>query len=100
MVLRPKRRAELIRKFEADILPLLRVQEGFMDAFVFVNPIGDDVLAVSLWDSKENVDAYSRRAYPDVYGILLELIQGTPRVKYYEVANSTCHTVATKLRAV
>lgn len=99
MVLRPRKRAELIRKFEADILPLLRDQQGFVDAFTLVNPAGEDVLVVSLWDSKENADAYSRRVYPDVYGILAELIQRTPRVQYYEVTNSTCHKIATKLYA-
>lgn len=99
MVLRPGKRAELVRRFEADNFPLLSKQEGFLDAFVFVNPAGEDVLAMSLWDNKENVDAYSRRVYPDVYGILAELIQGAPRVKHYEVVNSTCHKIATKLYA-
>jgi len=99
MVLRPRSRAELIRRFEADILPLLREQEGFLDAFMFINPAGVDAFAVSMWDSKENADAYSRRVYPDVYGILAELIEGTPRVKYYEVVNSTCHKIAAKLHA-
>ena len=94
MVLRPGSRAELVRKFEADILPLLRGQEGFLDAFMFINPAGADGFAVSLWDNKENADAYSRRVYPDVYGILVELIEGTPRVRYYEVANSTSHKIA------
>lgn len=99
MVLRPGSRAEFVRKFEADILPLLRDQQGFLDAFTFINPAGEDAFAVSLWDSKENADAYSRRVYPDVYGILDELIKRAPRVKYYEVGNSTCHKIAAKLHA-
>ena len=99
MVLRPGSRDEFVRKFEADILPLLRDQQGFLDAFTFINPVGENMFAVSLWDSKENADAYSRRVYPDVYGILDELINRAPRVKYYEVGNSTCHKIAAKLYA-
>ncbi len=99
MVARPRSRAELVRRIESDIFPLLRKQEGFLDAMTFLNPSGKDLFAVCLWDSKENADAYSRRVYPEVYGFLSELIEGTPRVKYYEVANSTIHKIATKLHA-
>ena len=99
MQLRPSSRAELVRKFETGILPLLREQEGFRDAFMFVNPAGEDAFSVSFWDSKDNADAYSRRVYPDVYGILADLIRGEPRVKYFEVANSTCHEIAANLHA-
>ena len=95
----PNCRAELVRRFESDILPLLLDQQGFLDAFTFVNPAGEDMFAVSLWDCKENADAYSRRVYPDVYGILAGMIKGAPRVKYYEVANSTFHKIAAKLHA-
>ena len=99
MVLRPGSRAEFVRKFEADILPLLRDEQGFLDAFTFINPAGEDAFAVSLWDSKESADNYNRTAYADVTKLLSELVDGTPRVTSLEVANSTIHKIAAKQKA-
>src|SRR2546426_8495791 len=34
--------------------------------FRSLNPNGKDAVAISLWDRKENADAYSRDTYPEV----------------------------------
>ncbi len=99
MDLRPDSRAEFTRRIESEILPLLRKQKGFQDEITFVNPAGKDAFAVSLWDSKESAEAYKVAAFPEVTKLLSKLIEGTPRVKSYEVANSTFHKIAAKLKA-
>ena len=99
MVLRPDSRADFTRKIESEILPLLRKQKGFQDEITFVNPAGKDAFAVSMWDSKESADAYDRTAFAEVTGRLSKLIEGTPRVRHYEVANSTFHKIAAELKA-
>ena len=62
--LKPNSVAEFNRVLENDILPLLRKQEGFRDEFALVAPNGSEVVAISLWDQKENADAYGRETYP------------------------------------
>ena len=54
------------RTFENDTLPLLRKQKGFKDEITLSNPGSLDVIAISLWDSKANAEAYNTSAYPEV----------------------------------
>ncbi len=99
MELKPNSRTDLTRKFESDILPLLRKQKGFQDAITFVNPAGKDAFAISLWDSKESAENYNRATFAEVTKILSKLVDGKPQVHSYEVANSTFHKIAAKLKA-
>ena len=99
MELRPDSRADFTRKIESEILPLLRKQKGFQDEITFVNPAGKDAFAVSLWDSKESAEAYNRTTFAEITKLLSKLVEGTPRVKTFEVANSTFHNIAAKLKA-
>jgi hypothetical protein len=85
---------ELTQIFEKDILPLLQSQDGFTDEITFVSPDGKDAIAISLWDRKENADAYSRETYPKVLKGLARVVEGTPQVRGYEVAVSTLHKTA------
>lgn len=83
--------AEFNRLIENEILPLLRKQKGFRDEITFVAPERSLALAVSFWDTKEDAEAYSRATYSDVLTTLTKLIEGTPKVETFEVANSTFH---------
>jgi heme-degrading monooxygenase HmoA len=95
--LKPDSRIEFTQMLESEILPLLRKQKGFKDEISFVNPEGDNAFAISLWDDKESARAY--RPYAEVTKILSKLVQGSPRVRTFEVANSTFHNIAAKLKA-
>ena len=99
MDLKPNSRAELTQKLETEIIPLLRKQKGFQDEISFVDTAGKEAIAVSLWDSKESAEAYNRGPYAEVTKLLSKLVDGTPRVKTFEVANSTFHKIAAKLKA-
>ena len=94
MNLKPNTAREFTQTFEKDILPLLRKQKGFKDEITFVGTDGKDVLAISLWDRKENADAYSRETYPQVLKGLARVVEGTPQVRAFEVGNSTWHKIA------
>ena len=91
--------AEFTQTIEKDILPLLRKQKGFQDEITFVVPGGTEAFAISLWDNKENAEAYNRATYPEVTKILARVVEGTPKVDTYEVANSTFHKVAAAVAA-
>ena len=79
---------------EKEIIPLLRKQKGFQDEITFVVPGGTDAVGISLWDQKENAEAYGRGTYAEVQKVLGKVLEGTPRVQSYDVCNSTLHEVA------
>lgn len=90
MQLKPNTRAEFTQTIENEILPLLRKQHGFQDEIAFVaEGTGTEVVAISLWDKKEDAEAYLRDGYPEVLKTLAKVVDGTPEVRNFEVANST-----------
>ena|ERR1700680_3920147 len=97
--LKPNSVAEFTRLIENETLSLLRKQKGFQDEITFVTPNGAEAVGISLWDQKENADAYSRDAYPVLLKTLGKVVEGTPQVHTYEVANSTFHKIAAHVGA-
>ncbi|SRR5258705_13590504 len=85
--------SDYTRTFENDALPLLRKQKGFKDEITLSNPGSLDVIAISLWDSKFNADAYNTSGYPEVLRTLGRMIDGTPKVQTFETVLSTFHNV-------
>ena len=97
--LTPNGRTEFTNKLEAEIIPLLRKQKGFQDEITFITPASNEAFGVSLWDSKDNAETYHRGAFVEVTKILSKLVEGTPQVETYEVANSTMHKISAALKA-
>ena len=83
--------AEFNKTLEKEILPLLQKQKGFRDELTLVAPDGSEVVAISLWDHKEDAEAYNRTTYSEVKKLLSKVIEGTPQVQNYEVSLSTLH---------
>jgi hypothetical protein len=97
--LKPNSVAEFTRTIEKEIIPLLRKQKGFQDEIMFVAFSGLEAVGISLWEEKENAEAYNRGTYPEVLKALAKVVEGTPRVQTYEVSNSTFHKVAVPVAA-
>jgi hypothetical protein len=97
--LKPNSVAEFTRLIENESLPTLRKQKGFQDEITFVAPGGAEAAAISLWDKKEDAEAYSRDGYPGVLKALGKVVEGTPQVRTYEVCNSTFHKIAAHVMA-
>lgn len=97
--LKPGRAEEFTRLLDKEIIPVLRKQKGFEDEIAFVAPGGADAIGISMWDVKENADAYSRGAYPGVLKVLAQVVDGTPQVQTYEVCNSTFHKIGARATA-
>jgi hypothetical protein len=93
MHLKPNSAAELTRRLDKEIIPLLRKQKGFQDEITFITAGGKDAFGISLWDRTEDADAYSRGAYPEVAKLLATVVEGTPEVSTFEVSNSTFHKI-------
>ena len=90
---------QFTQMIEQDAIPLLRKQKGFQDEITLVAPNGTEAVAISLWDKRENAEAYSRDAYPGLLKTLSRVVEGTPQVQTYEVVNSTSHKIASHVTA-
>jgi hypothetical protein len=86
--------SDYTRSFENEVLPLLRKQKGFKDEITLSNSSSLDVIAISLWESKANAEAYDTNTYPEVLKTLARMIDGTPKVQTFESVTSTFHNVA------
>jgi len=93
MHLKPHSVGEFSRTMEKEIIPELRKQRGFQDEITFIASEGTGAVAISLWDQKENAEAYSRATYPEVLKALAKVLDGALHIQTYEVANSTFHTI-------
>jgi len=97
--LKPNSVAEFTQTIEKDIIPLLRKQPGFQDEIAFIVPDGTEAVSVSVWDHKEQAEAYQRSTYPTVLKALAKVVEGTPEVHIYEVSNSTFHKIVPRVTA-
>ena len=92
--LKPNTRSEFTRVFDKEVIPMLRKQSGFRDEIIFALPGGLNVVAISLWDTKDYAEAYNTAGYPELLKILDKVLDGTPRVQVSDVISSTIHNPA------
>ena len=85
---------KLPRIIENEVLPLLRKQKGLCDEISFVSPERSAAVSISLWDTKEDAEAYHRTGYPEVLKALSEVLEGMPTVATFETVTSTFHKAA------
>ena len=97
--LKPNTLNDFTKAFNTNVLPLLRKQKGFQDEITFAIPGGTDVVAISLWDTKENAEAYNTAGYPEVLKSLDRVLDGTPKVRVSDVISSTMHRAAAGVSA-
>ncbi len=92
--LKPNGLAEFTGVIEREAIPLLRKQKGFQDEITFFVPGGSEAVEISLWDRKEDADAYGRKASSGLLKALEKVIEGDSEVRTYAVSNSTFHKIA------
>ena len=97
--LKPNTLAEFTQILENEVIPMLRKQKGFQDEITFCNLGGLDIIAISLWDTKEHVEAYNTTGYPEVLKSLNKVLDGSPRVRVSDVISSTLHKTAVGVAA-
>ena len=87
---------EFTRMLENEVIPVLRKQKGFKDEITLLAPERNEAVAISFWDKKEDAETYNREKYPEILKTLSKVVEGTPKVESFEVANSTSHHIAAK----
>jgi heme-degrading monooxygenase HmoA len=79
--------------FENEIVPMLRKQAGFRDEIALSGDNDLHVTAISLWDTKEQAEAYDKATYPEVLKAMDKYLDGAPKVRPSSVINSTTHKI-------
>jgi hypothetical protein len=97
--LRPNSVGEFSRAIEKEIIPLLRKQRGFQDEIMFIASGGLEAIGISLWEEKEDAEAYDHKIYPEVMKALANFVEGTPQIQTYAVSNSTFHKIDVPITA-
>ena len=97
--LKPNTLSEFTQTLDNEVIPMLRKQKGFQDEVTFCNLGGMDVIAISIWDTKEHAEAYNTTGYPEVLKSLNKVLDGSPRVRVSDVISSTLHKIAVALAA-
>src|SRR2546428_13462928 len=78
--LRPNTLNEFTQIFDSQVIPVLRKQPGFKDVITFAMAGGTDVVAISLWETKEHAEAYSTAGYPLVISSLEPILAGDTKL--------------------
>src|SRR5947209_5378943 len=86
---KPNQTKEVTAKIDKEILPILRKANGFRDLITMSRE--NETVGISLWNTKEQLDAYTKDTFPQVTKLLEPLITGAPEVLTYEVSGSTSH---------
>ena len=92
---KPGKAKELTRTVNDRVLTTLKNQPGFLDEIVLIseeNP--DQILALSFWNSNKDAETYNREQFPKVTEMIQNLSAGPPRVRTFNVEQSTVHNIA------
>jgi len=92
--LKPYMATEFPVTFEKEILPLLNKQKGFLHELLLVTPEKREVVAISLWETKEHADTYHREYYPQIEKIVEKFAETTPIVKKFDTEYATFYKAA------
>ncbi len=85
--IKPESVDEFRKIWNDEVRPIIEKQNGFVDA-MFLEPVSkeDDFISYTLWESKDNGDAYEASGtYKELVGKVMQTLAAPPVVKSYEV---------------
>jgi heme-degrading monooxygenase HmoA len=89
------KKAEFNTAWKNEILPTLKKQNGFVDEmllFETTNP--NRAVGLSFWKSKEEAERYQREVLPRIVDSVVNLIEGPPSVRSFDVEASANFRIA------
>ena len=92
---KPGKAKELSRTIHDRVLTTLKNQPGFLDEILLIseeNP--DQILALSFWASSKDAETYNREHFPKITELIQTLSAGPPKVRTFNVDESTVHKIA------
>ena len=91
---------ELTQAVNDKVRPILEKQTGFVDVTVIVSDTEPNrVLALSFWNTREDVQRYEREQFDAVQKTVQHLLESAPEVNTFNVHTSTAHKVAAEKAA-
>jgi heme-degrading monooxygenase HmoA len=86
-----EKKDELIKTIRQEILPFLRNQPGFLEMLPLM-PDGatEQMLSITLWTERRDVERYGRDAFPKVQQILKPFHTRPVLVRMFTVETSLC----------
>lgn len=81
------------RILEEKVIPELKKLDGFRDEVSFFDKDHEESVAISFWDNEAAVIKYEKDVYPKLLKTLSDTFEGTPKVRHFEVANSTWYKI-------
>lgn len=91
MKLKPGTSWEFIRINRTLVDGILREQQGFLGESMQINREHSEVIANSLWNTREDEAIYAKTAYLETLRMLADVVEGTPMVKTFELAQTYSH---------
>jgi heme-degrading monooxygenase HmoA len=82
------------RIIASEVVPVLRKQPGFADQITLLSPGCTEAVFITFWDKQESEEAFNRKQNPEVAKSLSEIVEGPPKVEFFEVIDSTLFYIA------
>jgi hypothetical protein len=80
----PERVEEGIKLTEETIIPAYQKHPGFRGYFLLTDPSGEGAMAITMWDSQENMESSAGIARAMI-GELKGILRAPPDTRHYEV---------------
>gem|GEM_PF-641170 len=90
--IKPNQGSAFTSKYQKDVLPILRQAPGFRDELTLFRN-NNETVGITLWEKREQLDAYTNNVDAQVVKLLEPMTSGTPDVRTYEVSSSTAHKI-------
>ena len=91
---------EFLDAWSKQILTLLKKQDGFVDEILlFEQGKGRGCVGLSLWNTQEQCERYYREVFPQAKNFVEHLLDGTPKVRSFEVESSETFKIAARKAA-
>lgn len=92
-------RPGFVKATDSETIPALKKFAGFTGELMLVSSDGKEAVGISLWDTQEHAEAYSRQGYADVLKSLEKFTERKPELLTYEVTNSTIEKLSVRKAA-
>jgi len=83
-----EKRKEFIWLFNNKLLPMLKKQDGFLDAQLLFQINSEKALATSLWAERTHAELYERERFPKVQEIMEPYLSNRITVKHFVVESA------------
>ena len=82
----PDKVEEVTRRWQEEVLPVAKQQQGLKDILLLVDPSAGRSMAISLWETEEARTAYEQSpVFQELASKFADVVSEPPSVQQYEV---------------